>query len=215
MGEEGREILRAAKAAASRPPPALCVPVGTPAAAWLRPVVTRPGAIAPEDVSAITEWRNRFRGSFLTEFTATESRTERWLAEAVGTDDSRIFFMVDDPGGATVGHMALAVTDWRAGIAEVDSVVRGGEAPKGLATRALHGMWQWGRAALGLSDLHVRVRSDNTALEFYEKAGFRELRRVPLRRHEAEGEVQWVKEPSLNGSNVSLVHMELVEGPDG
>ena len=202
-------MLRAAKASASSPHPALCLPVGSPVTALLRPVVTRPGAIAPGDLSALTEWRNRFVSSFLSEFQADEQRTERWLVQSVGPDDTRILFMVEDPARRTIGYIGLAFIDWDAGRAEADAVVRGAEAPPGLFARALATMWSWGRNALGLSTLGVRVRSDNAALAFYYKAGFRETRRVPLRREERPDEVRWVEDPSLPPGGLSLVHMSL------
>jgi RimJ/RimL family protein N-acetyltransferase len=205
------ERLGAAKAAASSEQPALSLPVGRPVEGLLRPVVTRPGATSPADVRLITEWRNRFVQAFLHEFVATDERTERWLVRSVGPDDTRILFMLEDAQGSTVGHMGLAFIDWGASSAEVDAVVRGGDAPAGLVSRALDTMWRWGRGALGLSRLGVRVRSDNSALAFYEKAGFRERRRVPLRRHALEREVRWVEDPSVADSGLSLVYLELVE----
>jgi RimJ/RimL family protein N-acetyltransferase len=205
----GRELLRAAKAAASGPQPALCLPVGRPAEALLRPVVMRSGHVPTADVRALTEWRNRFVRSFLSDFVASEERTERWLTDSVGPDDSRILFMVDDLSGRTFGYMGLAFIDWETGYAEADAIVRGGEAPRGLQTRALHTMWRWGRTALGLTRLCTRVRSDNSALAFFEKAGFRELRRVPLGRRAVDDGWEWVEDPSLEAGGLELVHMEL------
>jgi RimJ/RimL family protein N-acetyltransferase len=209
MAHAGRELMRAAKTSASAEQPALCLPVGRPVEGLLRPVVTRPGQTSPADVRALTEWRNLFARAFLTEFVATDERTERWLADSVGPDDTRILFMLDDAMGRTVGQMGLAYIDWEAGYAEADAVVRGAEAPRGLVTRALGTMWRWGRGALGLSRLGVRVRSDNSAIPFYEKAGFRELRRVPLRPDMRADGVRWVEDPSLAGPELTLVHMEL------
>jgi RimJ/RimL family protein N-acetyltransferase len=211
---DGRELLRATKAAASSTPPSLSIPVDQPVAGMLRPVATRLERVSPDDVRALTEWRNRFVQAFLTEFHATEERTRRWLVESVGPDDSRILFMLDDAGGRTVGYMGLAFIDWKTGYAEADAVVRGADAPHGLVTRALRTMWRWGRAGLGLSRLGVRVRSDNSAIAFYEKAGFREVRRGPLRRMEAADGVRWVEDASLADGELSLVHMELTEDDD-
>jgi hypothetical protein len=70
-------------------------------------------------------------------------------------------------------------------------------------------MWLWARTALGLTTLAVRVRSDNPAVAFYEKAGFRATQRVPLRREERADETRWVEDPSLEGAALTLVHMEL------
>lgn len=207
MTHPGREVVQAAKAAATAGEPAFSLPIGRPVAGLLRPVVTRPTGLARADVDVLTAWRNRFAGAFLTEFEATAQRTERWLVDGVGPDDSRILFMVEDAEGRTVGHMGLAFIDWEAGSAEADAVVRGGEAPPGLMTRALETMWRWGRSALGLTTLRVRVRSDNPALAFYEQAGFRETRRVPLRRVEVDGGARWEEHPA--GGDVSLVHLEL------
>jgi RimJ/RimL family protein N-acetyltransferase len=209
MPQPGRELLRAAKAAASHPHPALCLPVGQPAVGFLRPVVTRAGAVPPADVRALTEWRNRFVHSFLTEFVASEQRTERWLVESVGPDDSRILFMVEDLDRRTVGYMGLASIDWDTRYAEADAVVRGAEGSPGLLARALDTMCRWARDALDLSRLAVRVRSDNAAIAFYEKAGFREVRRVPLRREAVPDGSRWVEDPALPGGELSIVYMEL------
>jgi RimJ/RimL family protein N-acetyltransferase len=191
-------VLIAAKGVASHPQPALCLPVGRPPIALLRPV-------ASADAPLLTEWRNRFAGAFLTEFVADDERTGRWLTDVVGPDDSRMLFMVENLDLRPVGHMGLAFIDWRSGRAEADNVVRGVAGPHGLFTRALDVMWQWGRIALGLTELAVRVRSDNEAIAFYERAGFREAHRVPLRRDGAA----WVEDPSLDEGGLALVHMEL------
>ena len=185
--------------------------VGEPTVAILRPIVTRDGAVSSDDIRALTEWRNRFVGAFLTEFVASEARTERWLVDSVGRDDCRILFMVDDSEGRTVGQMGLAYINWETGRAEADAIVRGVEGPHGLMAQALETMWRWGRDVLGLSRLGVRVRSDNLAIDFYEKLGFRERRRVPLQRHRTAEGVRWVEDPSLAGSDLCLVYMELQE----
>ena len=215
MPHAGRELIQAAKASAAPAQPTLCLPVGQPVVGLLRPVVTRPGATSPTDVRALTEWRNRFVEAFLTEFEAREERTERWLVESVGPDDTRILFMVEDDGGRTVGYMGLAFIEWDTGYAEADAVVRGANAPPRLMTRSLETMWSWGRGALGLTRLGVRVRSDNTAIAFYRKIGFRERGRVPLRRDRLDdGLTRLVEDPLSGAGEPSLVHMEL-EGDGG
>ena len=208
-GSRGRRLLRAVKESAVGEGAALCLPVGRPVEALLRPVATREGALNAADVRALTEWRNRFVGSFLTEFTADEGRTSRWLSEAVGPDDTRILFMVDDPAGRTVGYMGLAFIDWEARTGEADAIVKGGEAAPGVMKRSLLTLLDWARTQLELRALGVRVRSDNTALEFYRKLGFREVRRTALRRAGAAGAVQWIEDDSLPAGEPSLVHMTL------
>ena len=85
----GRELLRSLKATAGLPGPTTCLLVGLPPSALLRVVATRPDRINPRDVRDLTAWRNRFVSSFLTEFTATEARTEKWLTEIVGPSEPK------------------------------------------------------------------------------------------------------------------------------
>lgn len=203
----GRQLLSVLEATAGMPGPPIVISVGTPVEAFLRPVATRKELLNPQDVHVLTEWRNRFVKSFLTEFEATESRTARWLTEVVGPSERKILFMVDDLNGRTFGYMGLDYIDWQQGYGEADAVVRGAEAPPGTMKRALRTLLRWAQGQLGLREIGVRVRSDNTALEFYRKVGFYEVRRVPLRRVEEADMVRWVEDPSLESSVLYLVHM--------
>jgi len=203
----GRCLLAVLKATAGLPGPAIVIPVGVPPEAFLRPVATRNELLNPEDASLLTEWRNRYVQAFLTEFQATESRTARWLTEVVGPSEGKILFMVDDLNGRTFGYMGLDYIDWEQGYGEADAVVRGAEAAPGTMKRALQTLLTWARGWLGLHELGVRVRSDNTALEFYRKVGFYEVRRVALRRVEEPQMVRWVEDTSLESSEVYLIHM--------
>ena len=191
----------------------LSIPVGRPLEAVLRPVATRKGNLNAEDVRLLTEWRNRHVRSFLTQFRATEERTERWLTETVGPDDARILFMIDDADGRTVGYAGLAHIDWEHGSAEFDAIVRGAKADPGTMPRALRTMRDWAREQLGLPRIKGRVRSDNRILKYLlRKSTAREVRRVSLRRVEEAGIVRWVEDPSLPIREPSLVYLELQDG---
>ena len=209
----GRELLVALKASAGARGPTLSIPVGRPLEAVLRPVATRKEDLNAEDVRLLTEWRNLHARSFLTEFRATEDRTERWLTETVGPDDTRILFMIDDAEGRVVGYTGLAFIDWERGSAEFDSPVRGTEADPRLMTRALRTMMGWAQGQLGLPYIGGRVRSDNRVLKFFQrKLGALEVKRVPLRRIEEPGMVRWVEDPSLPPGEPSLVYMANAAG---
>lgn len=203
----GRDLSIAIKATAGKHGPALVIPINSPPEAFLRPVATRKELLNADDVRLLTDWRNRFVQSFLTEFQATESRTARWLVEVVGPNEGKILFMVDDPSGRTFGYMGLDFIDWVQGAAEADAIVRGAESVPGTMTRALQTMLGWARSQLGLHKIGVRVRSDNTALEFYRKIGFDEIRRLPLRRIVEKEVIRWIEDESLQSAEVYLVHM--------
>jgi len=185
----------------------LCLPVGVPIQAILRPIATRREVLNPGDIRCITEWRNCFVQSFLTEFQATESRTAKWLTEIVEPNDNKILFMVDDLNARSFGYMGLDFINWETGYGEADAIVRGEDAPPGTMKIALQTLLSWALGQLGLRSLGVRVRSDNTALEFYRKVGFSEERRVPLRRVDDFDMIRWVEDYSLNPADLSLVYM--------
>src|ERR1051325_10916416 len=137
----GRMLLKAVKDGARPDGPLLCIPVNRPIQALLRPVATRKEFLNRQDLSLLTEWRNRFVHSFLTEFQADENRTARWLTEMVRSDDTRILFMVDDAlSGRTFGYMGLAFIDWANGSGEADAIVRGAAAGPGQMKSALQTM---------------------------------------------------------------------------
>lgn len=201
-----RELFLSLKANATAHGPGLCIPVGSPVGGVLRPVATTPGQLNANDVRVLTEWRNRFVGSFLTEFAATEAGTEKWLTEVVGRDEGRILFMLDDARGETVGYLGLAFINWQEQIGEADAIVRGVEGARVLMARAMVTLLAWAHGQLGLKSVHGRVRSDNPALRFFLKLA-REDKRVPLRAIEKPGMITWVEDESLIDSPTSLVYI--------
>lgn len=206
-GSNGQALLRALKDGTRADAPTLVLPVGTPVRALLRPIATVAGAVDPVDVWLLSEWRNRHVKSFLTEFDATDARTTAWLTGAIHANGGKLLFMLDDLAGERLGHLGLGFIDWTAGYGEADAIVSGGASPPGLMKQALQTLLHWAQEQLGLQTLAVRVRSDNPAVAFYEKVGFREFKRVPLAVRRGAGFTEWVEDHSLARSVASLVHM--------
>ena len=199
-----RELKQAAGSACE-----LVLPVGRPVEALLRPVATATDKLNAADARLLSEWRNRHVKSFLTEFDSHEERTMRWLSTTVAADPGKILFMVDTIDGQSVGHVGLVFIDWERGYVEADAIVRGGVARKGLMTLALRTLLDWARYSLELNDIWVRVRSDNPALAFYEKAGFREHKRVALVANSDGSDVSWTEDESVSPAIApSLVYMQ-------
>lgn len=203
---DGKILLGALKRTAGTAGAGVRIPVGSPVQAVLRPVATRADRLNATDVKLLTEWRNRFVPSFLTDFVATEERTARWLTDFVGPNENKILFMVD-VDGQTVGNIGLDFIDWETGYGEADNIVKGGESRHGLMKLALQTTMDWAFKQLGLRSLGVRVRSDNTALEFYRKVGFKETKRVPLRRVVEPDMVRWIEDAAAESPSASLVYM--------
>lgn len=202
------ELLADLKEAAGSPGPALVLAVGSPPMALLRPVASKPGRQSANDIALLTKWRNANRKAFLTDFLATEDRTSRWLADSVAPDNGRILFMIDLPDGRTVGYMGLAFIDWSRGYGEADSIVKGEATEPGLASACLGSLIDWARGSLGLARIGVRVRSDNPALRFYEKLGFKELSRRALESHVVGDMVSMREVEDMPANGLALVHME-------
>jgi RimJ/RimL family protein N-acetyltransferase len=207
----GQALLRAIKdtTRAGRAP-ALMLPVaeGGAVRALLRPIASLPGHTDPTDVRLLGEWRNRHVSRFLTEFDAHDARTRQWLEGPIHANGGKILFMLDAPDGVRLGHLGLGFIDWRRGYGEADAIVSGGASPPGLMKLALRTLLAWARSQLGLSELAVRVRSDNPACEFYRKVGFVEFQRVPLGVRIEPGLTEWFEDPTLPAtSEPSLVHM--------
>jgi len=206
--------LQAIKQAA-RGASGLCLPVGRPPIVLLRPVSTTAGRLDAKDVKVLTEWRNRYGTSFLTEFQATEDRTADWLTHSVGPDGTRILFMVDGISDAiTIGYMGLAFIDWDQHYGEADAIVRGLPAERGVMRQALVALLTWAKESLGLTSFGVRVRSDNPAISFYAALGFHAVRRVPLRRCKKSdsGMIVWSEDSGAPVEEPFLVHMKLASG---
>jgi len=203
----GQELLQSFKVSASTDQPSLSIRVGV-GEGILRPVPTSPERLNGDDVRVLTEWRNRYVRSFLTEFQATEERTAKWLTEVVGPDPTRILFMLDDANGRTIGYLGLAFIDWDACTGEADAIVRGVSGTPGLMTNALLTLLGWAHRELGLTvGLNVRVRSDNPrAVDFYSRLAI-ETRRVPLREIAEPGMKRWIEDESLTASSAELIYL--------
>ncbi len=203
----GQRLLRALKDATIAGTPTLVLAVGDPVRALLRPIATVPGATDATDVRLLGEWRNRHVKSFLTEFVAHDARSIDWLTHSIHQNDAKLLFMLDALDGTRLGHLGLGFIDWEARYGEADAIVSGGESPPGLMKLALQTLLSWARTQLGLENLAVRVRSDNPAVAFYEKVGFREWQRVPLAARRGPESTEWIEDPSLARSEASLVYM--------
>jgi RimJ/RimL family protein N-acetyltransferase len=205
----GQQLLAALKSTAKYGHASLALPVGQPVKALIRPIATVAGHLDPEDVRLLTEWRNRHVKSFLTEFVANDERTSQWLMTSVHANPSKMLFMVESLTGERFGHIGLGFIDWAAGYGEADAIVSGGRSPKGLMKESLQALLRWARDVLGLGKLAVRVRSDNSAVDFYRKVGFVEYQRVPLVAEKTADGINWYESPQAKDHVASLVYMQL------
>jgi RimJ/RimL family protein N-acetyltransferase len=187
----------------------LVLPLGKPVEALLRPISTTSATVNAGDVRLLSEWRNRFVKSFLTEFHAHDARTTAWLTSAVAKDPGKLMFMIDTLDGVSIGHVGLGFINWQTGYVEADAIVRGGNARKGLMKDALQLLLCWAKTSLGLGDAWVRVRSDNPAVFFYQKVGFVERKRIPLSKKNNGDTIIWYEDTgNADDDAPALVYMK-------
>ena len=173
----------------------------------LRPLqATAPGLTA-HDAELLTEWRNQYREFFLTDFTATVQRTQAWLLKS-GSDPSRILFMIETEDGSPFGHVGLCNLRPAEAYAELDNVIRGADGPRGAMTAAVTTLCEWAGSSLGVTALWVRVMSDNPAVGFYEKVGFRRAYDVALEFLSDGSQGLWMERPDRRTADRYLRYME-------
>lgn len=148
----------------------------------LAPINCHPDALDAKIVNMLTDARNHNPESFLTMFRATNERTSSWLGSVVAKDPSRILFTLKHcMSGELYGYMGLAYGDERGHRIEGDAIVRhSAESIPGLMKTAFSTLVEWVRNDVGFSEVWLRVLSDNTAIKFYEKSGFKVVEVKPL-----------------------------------
>lgn len=205
---QNKELLKLIKSTLSVEKNPMVIPVGNPVIAFLRPLVLKKEIQNKGDIEALTNYRNKFKKSFLTEFEANVEQTSNWLDTVVAENPSKIIFMVDDINLKTIGYMGLDFINWEEAHGEADAIVRGEEAPKGLMTQALTTLLSWAHNTLKLKSISVRVLSDNKAVTFYKKLGFVEKEQIPLKKLASEDIVSWIEDSSLTEAERHLVCMD-------
>jgi RimJ/RimL family protein N-acetyltransferase len=142
---------------------------------YLRPVTADYRESLPGCAAQLCRWRNENQAAFSAEpFTANLESTERWLDELVLAREDRILFLIATPDGHRIGHIGFSTFSFDSKRCEVDAVLRGEKKGfPGMMTFALRSLIQWGLEELKLSEIRLRVFSDNQrAIVFYRKNGF-------------------------------------------
>jgi RimJ/RimL family protein N-acetyltransferase len=208
--QQVRTVLRWLK---EGPPGAIPVEQEGRPAALLQAVGWRDAADA-QAVDRLARWREQANPYFPAQFPVTHAGTRRWLVEQLLGAPERVLFWVKGADGAALGHLGLFRFDFARRTVEIDNVVRGvmGVAP-GVMGAAVAGLCAWASEALDMAGLFLRVLADNDrALRLYERCGFAEVRRVPLRRVEEGDTVRWVEAEAAGPAVRALVIMRRQAG---
>lgn len=153
-----------------------------------------------EIVSLCAKWRKTHEWWFPKQFNVTTEGTRNWLKNGVIEVEGRLLFFIVY-NGVRIGHIGLYRFDYEHNSCELDNVLKGESAPKGLMTFVTKTLMQWTHTNLGISKMTLRVFSDNDkAIALYTRVGFTKVKNIPLRKIFGSGEVAWEEDESMKGS---------------
>ncbi len=115
---------------------------------------------APELAVNLTKWRNASMKFFLTQFVATEERTQQWLNNVVIPANDRLLFELLDDTGRAIGHAGVCNFSIRS--CELDNFIRGerGGDPN-LFLAAERALLSWLFCDIGVDIVTLFVFSNN------------------------------------------------------
>ena len=171
-------------------------------------LIDRALAREPSTAVAMTQWRQRFMGAFLTQFEASSERTAAWLERVVLPSGDRMLFLMCAADGTPVGNLGICNLRERSG--EVDNVLRGERTgdPR-LAYYCQLAMLDWMFGTLGFDEASLHVFSNNErAVRLYEEVGFAVTRTIPLSRRSSPGLVEYLPD-SAEGEPVDFSYLRM------
>lgn len=161
-----------------------------------------------ELIKNLADWRRASQWFFPSQFKVTIAGTKSWAVNGLLNKEDRILFLVKDKNDKVVGHMGLYSFDFKKMTCEIDNVIRGLEGQPGIMTNALNTLVEWTFANLGISDLYLRVFSDNSkAISLYERCNFNHKNLIPLYRKEEESGTFW--EEANNGEKAERYFLKM------
>ena len=103
--------------------------------------------------------------------------------------EDRLLFLIHDELGRVIGHAGFANGLNEQGLLELDNILRGESfSRKGIMSEAITALQNWGKTVLFADGFYLRVLASNTrAVSFYDKLGYVEVERDPLKMIVEEG----------------------------
>lgn len=161
-----------------------------------------------EVVRKLTEWRRMFMPFFLTQFSATEERTSKWLQKVVMPNDDRILFLICDQNDRWVGN--FGVCDIRPHAAELDNLIRGEAVNQpNFILFSEFAMLSWLYYGLGVKSVTLHVFSNNIkTINLHTKAGFAKRKSIALNKVQEGCEVKYIAD-SHEGVPADFAYIEM------
>lgn len=148
-------------------------------------------------IALLAQWREKSQSWFPSQFKVTLEGTKKWTVEQLMNKNDRLLFWVmgkdENNRPIPIGHVGLYRFLYDEKACELDNIIRGVDNKiSGIMTAACRRLMAWCFTELEMETLYLRVVSDNDrAIRMYEKLGYREIQRVPLRFEQKDGESFW------------------------
>lgn len=159
-------------------------------------------------IRSLTAWRQRYMDFFLTQFNATDGRTQSWLKNIVIPSPDRIFFIIYLLTGEAIGN--FGVCNMTATTGELDNLIRGEEGgdPKLIYHCELALLsWMFGKLGHQTSTLHVFSNNSKT-IKLHSSVGFSIVNSIRLSKKLVPGLIQYLLE-SVDGDPVDFSYLEM------
>lgn len=146
------------------------------------------------EIKVLAKWRKKNQKWFPSQFNVTYKGTKKWAQEQLFEKEDRILFFVETARKKPLGHMGLFRFDWKKNSCQIDNVVRGEATNPGIMTTALKTLINWSFTQLHLKSLKLITFANNSrAIALYERCGFRQYKKIPLKKSVKKGEVYWIQ----------------------
>lgn len=173
--------------------------------------VTKSSLDSNEDVRLLSKWRKQSEWWFPAQFKVTAIGTKKWLQGRLLDTSDRFLFMIETPSGIPIGHIGLFRFNFSEKSCEIDNVIRGEPYVPGIMTYAVHAIIAWAKKELGVKEIYLQVFSDNKkAIKLYERCGFREVNRVPMKKVVEEDRTSWLEVSGNQKGERTNIYMKLL-----
>jgi perosamine synthetase len=146
-------------------------------------------------ISLLAKWRKNNEVWFADQFPVTLKRTQAWFINRLIDTEDRLLFIIE-VNDTYIGHVGLFRFDFRNRSCEIDNIVRGDKGYPGIIGAAITCLMRWGKDVLQLLGYTLETTSDNVrALRLYDRLGFIEHKRIPLRYNKTQEGGSWTVAP--------------------
>lgn len=155
-----------------------------------------------DEIKKLAVWRKKYEKWFPAQFKVTVGGTRVWLKERLLNTKDRFLFMIESPSGQPIGHVGFFRFDFKNRACEIDNVIRGESDSPGIMTYSLNALINFAKNILGVKDLYLEVFQDNKkAIALYKRCGFKEIKRVPLKKVVGKDRISWIEVKGLKKNN--------------